>query len=75
MDEIEILKAREMLYEHIQARAKLPNLLARAVKAGHESQVLEAICAWGEKKKPIAEIWQEISVLVQNSVEKSSNAG
>lgn len=67
MTDPEILEAKEMLYEHIRARAELPGLLACAIRLGHSRRAIEAILDWGEGKKPVVVVWQEISAFLKNS--------
>lgn len=68
--EPEIQDARDMLQEHIRIRADLPKLLARAVRLGFNQESLDAILDWGEGRKPIAAIWQDISGLLENSTQQ-----
>ena len=54
----------EELKEQISIRARLPQLLSRAVLAGHREEALAALVAWGSGSKTVRQLWQEMAALL-----------
>lgn len=72
---IDILYVKQMLKEHIYIRTNLPKLIAHVYRAGHEKEAIRAILDWGESRRPLLEIWQEITSLLENSHAESTPGG
>lgn len=67
VDTFDIADAQAMLKEHIYIRSNMAKLLASVIKAGYEQEAIVAVLAWGEGKKPIEQIWKELSTLLENT--------
>ncbi|MCL6478092.1 MAG: hypothetical protein K6T65_06720 [Peptococcaceae bacterium] len=73
--EDEISRASRCMMDHIYIRANLPGLLAKIALAGHSDKALDALIAWGTGRRPILELWKEMSPLAENLNDPRSDAG
>lgn len=64
-NEDEISQASRCMMDHIYIRANLPGLLARVALAGHPDKALDALIAWGTGRRPISELWKEMTPLAE----------
>lgn len=60
-------RALEELREQISMRARLPQLLSRAVLAGYREEVLDALVAWGSGSRAVRQVWQEMAALLPDA--------
>lgn len=64
---IDILYVQQMFREHIHVRSNLPKVIAQVYRAGYKAEAIEAVLDWGEGRRPLIDIWQELSTLLENS--------